>query len=116
MWNTDYDVDAGIAEYCEHAYSAACESMLQYIRETQDPSNYTGPDWEAGGYTKVSGFHEIGYSGSPIAHVKKEVLSRWDALLTTAEEAVADDAASLARVRVQHKWNTAYREQRQIAK
>ena len=116
MWNADYDVDAGIAEYCKHAYGAACDLMLQYISETQDPTNYTGTEWEAGGYTEVPGFHEIASSNSPIANVKTEVIARWDALLTEAEKAVADDAASLARVRAQHKWNTAYMEYRQEAK
>jgi len=117
MWNADYDINAGIAEYCTHAYGAAAEPMLQYIRETQDPSNYFGPDWSSGGgYDEVPGFHEIGYGSTPVAHVKPEVLARWGKLFDEAEEAVANDEAALARVGVQHRSHKRYMEQRQKTK
>ena len=115
MWNPDYNIHAGIAEYCTHAYGGASEPMLQYIHETQDPSNYLGTDWEAGSYTKVAGLHELGDTKT-IAHVKPEALARWGKLFDEAEAAVAEDAASLDRVRVQHKRHKRYVEEREKAK
>jgi len=104
MWNPDYDVFAAIEEYCGHAYGAAGKSMLQYILETQDPSNYEQPPMEKR-RIKVPGYHDMG-------EVKMDVLSRWDELIEAAEAIVADDSESLVRVRAQHKCHKAYAEQR----
>ena len=37
LWNPDYDVFAGIAEYCTHAYGAAGEMMHRYLRSVGKP-------------------------------------------------------------------------------
>ena len=106
-WNPDYDVFAGIEEYCGHAYGAACEPMLQYVLETQDPANYDPPPMEKR-RIKVPGYHDMG-------DVKPDVLSRWDELMEGAEAAAAHDPESLARVRVQHHRHNLYHEQRKKA-
>lgn len=111
LWNPDYDTDAGMAEYCRHAYGSAADLMHTYVRETQDAANYFTHDWSQGGYTPVDGFHELGSS-----HVRPDALGRWTGLLTAAEAAVAADPAAQARVRTQLKWHRAYLAQRDKAK
>ena len=111
LWDPHFDVEAGMAEYCQHAYGAAADRMLQYVRETQDCSNYFTHDWSKGGYTPVEGFHELGSS-----HVRPEALTRWSDLLRAAEADVEDDPQALARVRTQSKWHRRYVEQREKAK
>ncbi len=98
MWNPEYDIFAGIAEYCTHAYGAAGELMHRYILETQDAAHY-GYDAPAA-YPAVPGFHAPGASGW---YVKDEALPRWEALLSAAEQKVQSDPDSLARVRLQHE-------------
>ena len=94
MWNPDYDVSAGIAEYCGHAYGAAGDLMHRYILETQDVANYGYDPPEE--YARTPGFHARG------SYVKDEALPRWDQLLAAAEAKVQEDPASLERVRLQH--------------
>jgi len=103
-WNPDYDVFAGIAEYCTNAYGAANEPMLQYILETQDPANYDQPPMEKRRF-KVPGYHDMG-------DVKAEVLRRWKTLLDEAAALAADDPDSLARVETQRHWHGVYMESR----
>ena len=105
IWNPDYDIAAGIAEYCRHAYGKAAAPMLQYVLDTQDPASYELEDWSRG--AKVPGGHII-----PSDRVKDDVLKRWDQLFEDAAAAVADDQASLERVQVQRKSHTVYVEQR----
>gem|GEM_PF-5337086 len=103
LWNPDYDVAAGIEEYCRHAYGAAAAPMHEYVCETQDSANYFSHDWKKGGYTPVPGFHELGSS-----QVRPEALARWTMLLAAAETAAANAPAALARIRTQLKWHHAY--------
>jgi hypothetical protein len=99
LWNPDYDVEAGIAEYCRHAYGPAAEPMLQYIRETQDPASYVSS------YKELPGLHEL---PGKQAHVRPEALQRWQKMLAEAEKKAATDPASVRRVRIQRKPLDAY--------
>lgn len=108
LWNPDYDVFAGIAEYCKHAYGAASELMHRHYLEGQDPSNYgyeppKGYDW-------VPGYHARG------SYHKDEAVRRWGELLAAAEAAVQDDPESLERVRRQHEAHKRFAAQREKAK
>jgi len=108
MWDPEYDVDAGMAEYCAHAYGAAAGPMLQYIRETQDSGNY-GP--KIARFASVPGYH---HPGSGVgSHVEADPLSRWLDLLAAAEAKAADDPGSLARVRFQHDCLASYMKSRE---
>ena len=97
LWNQDYDVEAGIAEYCKDAYGAASELMHQYILETQDAANYGYEQPKQ--FPAVTGFH--GQAGDGW-YVKDETLPRWDKLFAAAGARVRNDSDSLARVRLQH--------------
>ena len=106
VWDPDYDLDAGFAEYCRHAFGGAAEPMLEYVRATQDPDSYELENWTRG--APVPGGRHI----IPSDRVRTEVLQHWDQLFESALAAVADDPASLGRVRIQHKWHKVYAQQR----
>ena len=105
MWDPDYDVFAGIEEYCGNAYGTASEAMLTYILETQDPANYERPPMDKR-RIKLPGYHNLG-------EVKSEALSRWQKLLDDGAALAGNDPRSLARVETQRRCNEAYTKSRQ---
>ena len=106
LWNPDFNFNAGIAEYCRHAYGPAAEPMLRYVFETQDPANYVWLDWHLGYKGKrPPGFHRI-----PSDLVKPEVVAHWDTLFQQAQDAAADNADCLTRVERQLKYHNMYKD------
>ncbi|MCP4644117.1 MAG: DUF4838 domain-containing protein, partial [bacterium] len=80
LWNPDFDIKAGIAEYCKHAYGKASKYMTEYALSTQDPASYVWFDWHLGYKSrKPKGFHRI-----PSGWVKEDVRAHWDALYKKA--------------------------------
>ena len=123
MWNPDYDVAAGIAEFCRVYFGAAGARMRAYVKATQDESAYRRhPDgraerWPDDGYAVgvpqrpnestlfypprgnirgKPGFH-VDFLAAPAP--RQELLRQWMVDFAEMETAVADDPVRLAHVR-----------------
>jgi hypothetical protein len=86
MWNPDYDVQAGIEEFCRGCYGAAAPHVISYVRQINDIKTY---DATLSAKRKHSNFEPL----------KVDRMVELDALFDEAERAVAADAETLERVR-----------------
>ena len=96
LWNPDYDVSAGIEEFCRAYFGAAAPYMIRYNSEILSADSYA---------VLSSGQRHLQKSRGPSAayddfmRFKTGTFARWDALFDQAEEAVADDPVLLGRVK-----------------
>ena len=93
LWDTDFDIDAGIKEFCEIYYGAAGEEMARIARIREALDSYDLP------YASV-GDQSAAYMRLEAPPIKPEALERIDALFVSALEKAADDPVSLRRVEV----------------
>ncbi|MCP4639797.1 MAG: DUF4838 domain-containing protein, partial [bacterium] len=87
LWNQDYDEDQAIDEFLEAVYKEAARPIRTYIDLLHDeaaPEDHHVDIW-------------IGPNEAP--YLTEEILARADVLWDQAENAVADDADTLFRVR-----------------
>ena len=123
MWDSNYDVAAGIDEFCHGYFGAAGEQMLQYVKATQDQTAYQcHPDGSAKRwpddriapgvperYNESTLFYPPrgNIKGKPGLHVDfvagpaptRELLRQWMADFQQMQASVADDPAALSHVR-----------------
>ena len=97
LWDADYDVAKGIEEFAGACYGAGAPEIVRYVETVNNADSYTGTPAEYTHMLAYPGFHLGCMANVPL---KKEVLAELDRLFDEAEEAVADDAGSLGRVRL----------------
>ena len=86
MWNPDYDVQAGIEEFCAGLYGEAAPQIVSYIHQINDINTY---DVKLTAKRKHSTFEPLKY----------DKMVELDRLFDEAEQVVTDDADILERVR-----------------
>lgn len=96
LWDTDYDVEQGIREFCETYYGPSGDEVAEYVLlvESLDSYERTMGSRSKGHYPGV----HLSNSQSPL--LKWLVIERMDALFDAAEQKVADDDVLLRRVRL----------------
>lgn len=95
LWNPDYDVKHGIAEFCETYYGAAGDEMTEFFLATESNDSYAKTMGRT--YATYDGVHGNG-SFAPI--MKWDVVRRLDKVFDVAEDKVKGDAAPLRRVQL----------------
>ena len=93
LWNPDFDVAAGIAEFCDVYYGDAAGEMTEYVTTLEALDSYDKTMGSA--YKAYEGVH-MGLGIAP--RLKWSVTQDLDKLFDVAEEKAKDDATILRRV------------------
>lgn len=123
MWNPNYDVAAGIEEFCDAYFGAAGPQMFRYVKATQHESTYqrhadgSAKRWPVdklavgvpAHYNESTLFHAPrgNIQGKPGLHVdfiaapvpRQELLRQWMNDFEALQAKLSDDPAALAHVR-----------------
>jgi len=98
LWNPDYDVKAGIREFCDVYYGRAGVLLCEYNMDLLSVASYETP---ATGQWFLQRSAGPNASYGDFLRFKPQMRAKWDALLDRAEKAVADDPELLERVRIE---------------
>ena len=96
MWNPDFNVQAGIREFCETYYGPAAAELIEYITMVESRDSYA----KTVGHKKWQALPGIHQSGSFAPLLKWTSMQQMDRLFDLAEGKVADDKTLLRRVRM----------------
>jgi hypothetical protein len=100
MWNPDYDVEAGIEEFCQACYGAAAPQVIAFVKMVNDADTYTGTPRQHYTENEIQQFPGFHAPGGAMVAIKQAKLAEMDRLFEQAETAVAGDPDSLERVRL----------------
>ena len=95
MWDTEYNVEEGVREFCDTYYGPAGPAMAEYVRTVESIDSYDRTIGDS--KSQYPGVHQ-GCGQAP--RLKWDETIRLDALFDEAEEAVAHDPTLLRRVRM----------------
>jgi len=95
MWDTDYDVEEGVREFCDTYYGPAGPAMARYVRTVESIESYDRTIGDS--KSQYPGVHQ-GCGQAP--RLKWDETVRLDTLFDEAEEAVGRDPTLLRRVRM----------------
>lgn len=88
LWNPEFDVEAGIVEFCDAYYGAASPFIQRYLADSHDLA------------VSDDNFHMPIYVGPTAPFQTDEAMARYEGWFDAAEAAVAGDETLLHRVEV----------------
>ena len=100
MWDPDYDVQAGIEEFCRACYGAAAPQMIAFVKMANNAATYTGSPRQHYTENEVQQFPGFHCPGGAMVAIKQAKLAEMDKLFEQAETAVSSDPDSLERVQL----------------
>ena len=93
LWDTDFDWQDGIRDFCGTYYGAAGEELAEFALSVESIDSYEKTLGST--FRSYTGVHQ---SGSIAPKPKMAAIERWNALFDAAMEKVADDKTTRRRV------------------